>query len=174
MPRADYRCPECEYVERDVVFRMAWGAVASAPCCPCHEDRDIVMEVIPFCRFDVKGDGDGGKAFQKFDVYRQVPTRDGLVQERVTVDSLHKMRQIEHDSEQRFKDGEGEPLRFRAYANNGSNMDVNSFGQSGQIGERVYDSGRTPQKSGKVTATRHGTTKPKVPVARGGGASPLK
>ena len=88
--------------------------------------------------------------------------------------ALIELRQIERDSEQRYRNGEGEPLRFRGYANNRSNLDQGSFGTAGQIGERTYDSGTPLQKSGKVSITRHGTEKPRVTVARGAGASPLK
>jgi hypothetical protein len=118
---------------------------------------------------DLKTDGEGGKGFQKFTVHRLGP--DGQQHEE-TIDSLHTLRAIEKDSEQRYRDGEGEPLRFRGYAQDASNMDVSAFGSAGTIGDRTYDSGSAPQK--KMPVTRHGATKPKVKVARHGGASPLK
>jgi len=174
MPWADYRCPYCYTVVQNHVYAMVVGAVVSAPPCPacvCPQ-----MEWIPMAQFDTRTDGEGGKAFQKFDVYRQVPTRDGLVQQRETVDSLHKLRQIEADSEQRFRNGEGEPMRFRMWNQTGSNRDVNSFGTEGTIGEQTYDSGTAPVKSGKVGVTRHGQTKPNIPLGPGlrRAGSPLK
>jgi len=182
MPRADYRCPICGHVEEDSCFSAAVGAHASAPECPaCLQGAAVPnnrhharMEWIPAAGFDLKTDGQGGRGFQKFTVHRQVPTASGPVQVEETVDSLHRLRQIERDSEQRYRDGEGEPLRFRAYAQSGSNLDQNSFGASGQIGSRSYDSGQAPQKTAKISTRRHGERKPRIPVARGGGVTALK
>lgn len=173
MPWADFRCDRCGHVREDVVFSSARGAVASAPVCPYHGAHRFPMSVIPQCRFDLKSDGEGGKGFQKFRVHRQVPTRGGLVQVEEEVSSLHRLRQIEHDSEQRYRDGEGEPLRFRAYQQDRSNLDQSSFGREGRIGDRTYDSGRAPAKKPNIGVTRHGQQKPKIPVARVGGVSPL-
>lgn len=170
MPLADYRCPDCTQVAHDIPFRMIVGAIASAPDCP---DCGAPMEWIPQAAFDMKTDGEGGRGFQKFEVSRLVPTKDGQVQVTEQIDSLHRLRQIEKDSEQRFRNGEGEPLRFRGYAQNRSNMDVGSFGTEGTIGGRAYDSGKAPSKRKQMPVTRHGTTKPTVRVARGGGVSPL-
>jgi len=117
---------------------------------------------------------DAKEPFQRFSVYRQQPDRSGaLVQVEETIDSLHKVRAIEKDSEQRYIDGEGEPLRFRGYSTTASNRDVPAFGREGTIGGRAYDSGSTPAKKPNIDVTRHGQQKPKIPVARHGGASPL-
>lgn len=173
LPLADYTCP-CSpgIVYEDIPFASALGAARSAPICQICE---CLMEVIPQANFDLKTDGEGGQGFQKFTVHRQVPTKDGLVQREEQIDSIHKLRQIEKDSEQRYRNGEGEPLRFRAYAQDRSNRDRSSFGASGTIGGRSYDSGIAP--SGKQRAqlgvARHGTRKPKVQVARGAGESPV-
>lgn len=170
MARADFRCPSCGYTEEHV-FACAAGASSVVAVCPtCDQVR---LQWVPMARFDLKTDGDGDRGFQKFEVSRLVPTREGPQQVTETVDSLHKLRQIEKDSEQRYRDGEGEPLRFRGYAQNRSNVDVGLFGKEGKIGDRVYDSGRTPQKSKKVGTKRHGQKKPKIAVAKGAGASPL-
>jgi hypothetical protein len=172
MPRADYQCPGCPGVIHTCTFDSRVGAIASAPICPVCE---IFMEWIPAANFDLKSDGEGDTGgFQKFTVHRQVPTREGLVQREEVIDSVHKLRQIEKDSEQRYRDGEGEPLRFRGYAQDASNRDVPSFGTEGTIGDRTYDSGATPTKSKKIQLTRHGQQKPTIPLARGGGVSPLK
>jgi hypothetical protein len=165
MPWADYTCPGCPgIVLRNHRFAAAVGAKASAPLCPVCA---IYMEPIPACQFDLRTDGQGGRAFQKFDCYRQVPTREGLVQVKETIDSLHSLRRIERDSEQRFRDGEGEALRFRLWNQNASNRLENSFGQAGQIGDQAYDSGQTPVKSGKVSVIRHGASKPEVTLGPG-------
>lgn len=173
--RADYRCPVCGEIREDVHFHAVVGAHKSAPLCSsCSGDGAAVyMEVIPFCRFDLATDGEGGKAGQKFTIHRQVPTREGLVQIEETIDSAHARRQIERDSEQRYRDGEGEPIRFRADHQSHSNMDQNSFGTAGTIGVRAYDSGQTPQKKSNLSIDRH-ATKPRRPLGPGlAGRSPL-
>lgn len=117
-----------------------------------------------------------GAAFKSFSVHRQVPTRDGLVQVEERIDSLHKLRQIERDSEQRFRNGEGEPMRFRMWNQDRSNKDVGSFGAEGRIGDRVYDSGQAPQKQSNISVARHGEKKPRRALGPGmkGAASPLR
>lgn len=173
--RADYRCPVCGEIREDVHFFAAVGAIKSAPlCAACSgESCAVYMEAIPFCRFDLSTDGEGGKAGQKFTIHRQVPTRDGLVQVEEVIDSAHARRQIEKDSEQRYRDGEGEPIRFRMDHQSRSNMDRNSFGDSGQIGSRSYDSGKTPASKSNLSIGRH-AEKPKRPLGPGlAGRSPL-
>lgn len=46
----------------------------------------------------------------------------------VLVESMAKMRKLERESEQQFRNGEGQPLRFRALHQNRSNMLDNTFG----------------------------------------------
>jgi hypothetical protein len=167
MPQQHYECPHCDACWLITYKLLDVGAADWPPPCP---ECGIPMVMAPQeMHTDLKTDGEGGKGFQKFTVHRLGP--DGQQHEE-TIDSLHKLRQIEHDSEQRYRDGEGEPLRFRGYAQNGSNMDVNAFGDAGTIGARTYDSGAQPTK--KMPVTRHGKTKPKIKVARHAGASPLK
>lgn len=91
-----------------------------------------------------------------------------------TIDSTHKMRLIEKDSEQRYRDGEGEPLRFRMLSQNRSNKDVGAFGTEGSIGDRHYDSGKAPEKKSNIGIERHGQKKPRIKTARGGGKTALK
>jgi hypothetical protein len=177
MPQNHYRCPNCGTLDLITYRVQDVGGPTWPPRCVTPECFDVRMELAPQpgdYAFDLKTDGDGGKGFQKFTVHRQLPTKDGLKQVEETVDSVHALRRIERDSEQRYRDGEGEPQRFRAYAQGHSNMDVGSFGTAGTIGGRSYDSGQTPKKSKKIATRRHGTEKPKVAVARGAGHSPLK
>lgn len=177
MPSQHFRCPnpdcgwhgELLYAAKDVDDPELWPPM----CGFCDTFLERNPQPGDFS-FDLKTDGGGDKGFQKFSIYRQVPSKDGtLVQQEEVVDSLHKMRQIEADSEQRYRNGEGEPLRFRAYAQDHSNMDVGSFGTAGSIGDRTYDSGKAPEKTDKIGITRHGQTKPKIKIAKGGGVSPL-
>lgn len=175
MPWADYRCPHCAAVLEDVVFPAALGATAAAPSCPQGCRRR--MQVIPIANFDLRTDGASGRGFQKFDVYQQVPDRDGtLIQQRVTVDSVHTLRRIERESEQRFRNGEGEALRFRMASQDASNRQSGSFGNAGTIGDQAYEGAVPLKKSGKVSVKRHGETKPTVKLGPGmrGAASALK
>lgn len=108
-----------------------------------------------------------GAGFKAFDI--------AVEGARVQVDSLHTLRRIERESEQRYRNGEGEPIRFRMWNQTASNKDVHSFGTEGKIGERTYDSGiPPPQRSPKIGVTRHGTKKPKIAIAKGAGQSALK
>lgn len=144
MARADYRCPGCGTIIEHA-FDMTVGAIQSAPY---HQSCECYFEWIPFARFDLKSDGEGDKGgFQKFTVHRQVPTAEGLVQVEETIDSLHKLRQIEKDSEQRYRDGEGEPLRFRAYSNEPTNKDVGLFGAFTPEDSVLKKSGRVSVKA---------------------------
>ena len=48
---------------------------------------------------------------------------------RVEVESFRQMRKLERQSEQQFRNGEGQPMRFRALHQNRSNMQDNTFGK---------------------------------------------
>lgn len=169
MPQQHYECPSCEQLWLMTYALADVGAPNWPPKCPdCYREMLLAPQTM---RIDLKTDGEGGKGFQKFTVHRLGP--DGQQHEE-TIDSLHKLRAIEHDSEQRYRDGEGEPLRFRGYAQNKSNIDVNAFGDAGKIGERTYDSGSQPVKKPNIDVRRHGSKKPKTKVARHGGVSALK
>lgn len=80
--------------------------------------------VIPSPRMDVRSDGEGrsGATFQKF------TCRDGRNQ-LVEIDSLHKLRQVERESEQLARNGEGQAITFRGFAQEHSNMGVNTHGE---------------------------------------------
>src|SRR6185436_19841507 len=47
----------------------------------------------------------------------------------VLVESTAQMRKIERESEQQARNGEGQPLRFRALHQNRSNLGDNTFGE---------------------------------------------
>ena len=144
-----------------------WPPLCTTPGCSTR------LEFAPQqMRTDLRTDGGTDASFQKFGVWRDVPTKDGRKQVYEEIDSLHKLRQVEKDSEQRYRNGEGEPLRFRMAAQNRSNKDVGLFGTEGQIGSQSYDSGRAPTKP--MAVTRHGTKKPKIKVAKHGGVTALK
>lgn len=164
---------------RDVYRSIVEGASRRAPfCATCvREDESFIrMEWLPQVgAMDAKEPNAQHVVWR--DVYDKNPQTGDMerYQRREVVGSVHQMRQIEADSERRFRNGEGEPMRFRMLSQNGSNKDVGSFGTAGQIGQQHYDSGNPPiQKSGRVRVTRHGRTKPDLPIANGCGISPLK
>lgn len=107
---------------------------------------------------DLHTDGATNQSFQKFSV-----DVDGT---RVEVSSLHQLRRIERESEQRYRNGEGEALRFRLWNQDESNRDVNTFGSHGTLGDQSY--GAEPlKKSGKIGVRRHGEEKPTVELGPG-------
>ena len=177
MAAHDLRCTACGRVQYDVDIPIAQGARVYCLEHRCPEDDYFHepgewapchgrLEPIPAIgRMDVGGVK--GASFQPFEVSRQLPTREGLQEHTETIDSVHKLRQVERDSEQRYRDGEGEPLRFRAWTQDSSNRDVGSFGREGRIGDRVYDSGQTPQKKPNISIRRHGERNPISPWGLG-------
>jgi hypothetical protein len=70
-----------------------------------------------------------GPGFEAFETY------DGM-NNLVTVDSLKKLRDIERDSEQRYRDGEGQPLVWRRYSQDDTNKDVHALHPRWDHGER--------------------------------------
>lgn len=171
MPMIDYECRDCGALQT-VQYRVAEVGGPSWPptCAECAGELEYARCPAPAV--------DAREPMQQFTVHRQVPvkTEGGwtLQQRREEIGSLRQIRKLEADSEQRYTNGEGEPLRFRAYANNGSNLDVNSFGEAGSIGGRAYDSGQQPQKHQNLGVVRHGTQRPTIKVARHAGESALK
>lgn len=171
MANQHYKCPRCGGI---LLLHYTLADTTGPDWPPKCWDCDCDLEMFPQQMLtDLRTDGEGQKEFQKFSVYREMPVKGGgRAQVCEEIDSLHKLRQVERDSEQRYRNGEGEPLRFRMATQNGSNRDVPSFGREGSIGERHYDSGAAPTK--RMGVTRHGTKKPRISVAKHGGASPLK
>lgn len=126
----DFWCPACGRVLTDVNVPVAIGATAGAPDCPdgCRRGTPqalpVKMTPIPgIGRMDVGGVK--GASFKAFDTYNHR-------NERVRIDSTHKLRQVERESEQAARNGEGQPIRFRMWSQDRSNRDVNTFGASPQ------------------------------------------
>lgn len=121
MPNHDYFCPPCKVYLRDQYRSVAVGGRGQLPACR-HCGYPMIW-VVPRLRMDLRTDGEGtsGQRFQKF------TARDGL-NNLVEIDSLHKLRQVERESEKMAADGIGQPIRFRAYAQDHSNMGQNTFG----------------------------------------------
>lgn len=121
----DYRCPTCGVIRRDVAVPVSEGALAHPPACPaclCGGSYTLMTWIPNIGAVDAK------EPFQRFETF------DGQ-NRRVTVDSLKKLRQIEKESEQQFKNGEGQPIVFRAWSNDNSNKDQSALHKSWDGGE---------------------------------------
>jgi hypothetical protein len=120
----DYRCAACFHVERDVYRPITLRASEHPPLCPCCQadiGRDIPMDWIPQVG---RMDASSGGTFKSFDI--DIDTPHGP--KSVTIDSLHKLRQVERETEIHARNGEGRPLRWRDYSHDRTNRDVHSFG----------------------------------------------
>lgn len=115
MPLHDYRCRTCGALQRDVYRDILEGASARPPV---HCDQPMVW--IPQV-----GVMDAKEPFQRF--VTQVRQPDGSYRP-VTIDSLRKLRQVERDTETAARNGEGEQLVWRDYANDRSNGDRHTLG----------------------------------------------
>lgn len=117
MPNHDYRCAECGWVLADQYRSIEEGGSSRLPAC---FNCDLPMVWVPQAAFDLRTDG--SPAVAKFTV------RDGR-NHLVEIDSLHKLRQVERESEQAARNGEGQPLVFRAYSQHRGNRLDNTFGE---------------------------------------------
>jgi len=136
----DYWCQHCGQVLTDVNIPVAIGATAGAPFCPnaCRAGEPqrlpVRMTAIPgIGSMDVGGTK--GAAFRAFDTF------DGRNQP-VRIDSLRKLRQVERESEQHARNGEGQPMIFRRWSQDGSNRDQHTLHPS-------YDGGEHPTEEAK-------------------------
>ena len=176
MPRAHFECPFCHQLYD---LRYSVADVDGPDWPPVCLDCDVFMELAPQpgdYKFDLRSDAAGSSSRQKFVVHRQVPDREGnLVQVAEEISSTQQIRKIEAESERRFANGEGEPLRFRAFSQDRGTggMQESSFGKSGTVQGRAYDSGHTPQKKRNISVRRHGQDSPDIPTHPIGGTSPL-
>ena len=144
MARHDFVCPSCSMAYTDIDIPIAIGAQAGAPTCM---DCGVATTWIPKI-----GRMDALEPFQEFTTY------DGQNRP-VLVESLHKLRQIERESEQHSRNGEGQPLVWRTYSQDRSNRDVNTLGAYGgeaptPAGKQKY--GSTLQKSSSEPEVAYG------------------
>lgn len=112
MARHDFFCQECGQVLVDINIPIAIGAAAGAPL-HCGKPTHWIAQV---GRMDASS-GPGFTAFETRDAHNNL----------VKVDSLKKLRDIERESEQAYRNGEGQPLVFRRWANDNSNKDVHTL-----------------------------------------------
>jgi hypothetical protein len=116
----DFWCQVCGQVLVDVNVPIEIGARLGAPF---HCDRPAAW-MPQVGRMDASS-GPGFTAFT---------ARDGQNHE-VVVDSLHTLRRIERESEQAYRNGEGQPIVWRRYANDNSNRHVHALHPHWQGGE---------------------------------------
>jgi hypothetical protein len=108
----DFWCQTCGQVFVDVNVPIALGAQAGAPT-HCGQPVSWMPQV-------GRMDASSGPGFTAFEA------RDGQNRP-VVVDSLHKLRQIERDSEQHYRNGEGQPIVWRAWANDRGNTHTHAL-----------------------------------------------
>lgn len=146
MPLHDYQCPTCATVVRDVLRSITQGAQAHPPLCPdCGDPTAWIPQI---------GAMDAFEPGQEFVVY------DGQNRPR-RVESFAQMRALERESEQQARNGEGQPLRFRALHQHRSNMGDNTFGDPQQA------------KPSEAAKRRFGLGSGAAPLRAGeGGAAP--
>jgi hypothetical protein len=108
----DFWCQTCGQVLVDVNVPIAIGARAGAPA-HCGRPTAWIPQV-------GRIDASCGPGFQEFE------TRDGQ-NNPVLIDSLKKLRDLERRSEQDYRNGEGQPIVFRRWAQDASNKDVHAL-----------------------------------------------
>ena len=120
LPLHDYYCGGCQTVKVDVYRSVEEGAVAAPPQC-CGRAMSWVPNV-------GRMDASNGPTFKEFDTF------NGR-NEKVHVSSLKQLRAIEKQSEIDHKNGEGQPLVFRAFSQSRSQMDQSALHPSFNGGE---------------------------------------
>lgn len=166
MPLHDFRCPECWDVYTDVNVPAALGARGANLRCPNPVHLKTtgkyhtpvappVLEWIPqIGRMDFGPSG--GTGFKGFTIEEEIRGET----QRIEIDSVHKLRQVERESEQRARNGEGRPLVWRDYQQTRSNGDVHTLsadpGDPHGVRKAVDAKKYTPHR-GKAVTDVHGT-----------------
>jgi hypothetical protein len=129
------------------------GAQARLPFCPaCH----CQMQWVPAIgRMDLLNDGSDHAKFIMYDGQNR----------QVEVGSMRQMHRLEAESEQQARNGEGQPIRFRALHQSKSQMDVNTFGEG--PAEKPTEAGK--RKFGLGAGTRKLPGEPEVTFGPGVG-----
>jgi hypothetical protein len=117
----DYFCGFCRIALIDQYRTVAEGGKSTSPECP---ECGRYMEWIPQAQFDCRSDSDQSQ-IPKF------TCRDGR-NELVEIDSLRKLRQVEKESEDLARNGEGQQVVFRNYSQTRGNRLDNTFGDVAQ------------------------------------------
>lgn len=148
MPVHDYYCGRCGQVVTDVMVPIAIGQIAGAP-----DHCDAPMVAIP-------GIGSMDYGAVKGVGFRGFTTTDARGQ-RVEVNSLRDLRRVERESEQAARNGEGQPMVWRRWAQDTSNTDQPTLSKSYYGGdaptpESKHRFGSTLKKSADEPAGSYG------------------
>lgn len=119
MPLHDYRCPVCGTEVIDVYVPVTERASQRAPICSGAECGNQPMDWLPQI-------GSMGLIQDSAREVIQVLQPDGS-HKPVEITSLADIRRLERESEIAYRNGEGQPLRWRAYSQDKSNDDVPLF-----------------------------------------------
>ncbi len=129
MARHDFMCGDCGYLWRDVAIPISLGAQAGAPDCPRCE-VSVRMAWIPAMRISLFSDSPSQSTagnFSKFTLPVEDPGSPTGYRD-VTVASLADIRQLERESEQAERNGEGRKMVWRDYSQDHSNQQVHTLG----------------------------------------------
>ena len=128
MARHDFRCPHCRRIREDVNVPVTVGASQAVVLCPvCVDTRMAPIPAVGRMDFGPSG----GTGFKSFTIEEEIR---GKV-ERIEVNSLHDLRRVERESEQRARNGEGRPLAWRDYHQDRSNGDVHTLAPGGNLAD---------------------------------------
>lgn len=130
MPLHDFYCGRCNVVRVDIYAPVTRSTDDPVFCPDCGQPMTWIPAAPALHYGSVKT-----AAFKAFD------TTDGRGNP-VHIDSLAKLRRIERESEQAFRNGEGQPMVFRAWAQDRSNRDAPTLSRS-------YDGGEHPTAEAK-------------------------
>lgn len=140
----DFHCAGCDLDILDVNVPIALGARAAEVRCPqCDQPAEWVPQVGRMDNYDVNG---------SFTTTVRQP--DGSYKP-VTVSGLSGIRKLERETEQAYRNGEGQPMRWRAYSQDRGNQYENSFGP-----DPSQKPTRTTVRGEKLTVRRRGGDAP--------------
>jgi hypothetical protein len=136
VPLFDFRCLVCGDQAIDIYRPISVGAKADPPLC-CDQPMEVIPQLGGLDTYAI------GTAFDVMDGRNQP----------VHVDSLRKLRQVEADSEKMARDGVGQRMVWRRYAQNASNIHKHSLKDD-------PSESPTPEAARKFSPLRHGKTAP--------------
>jgi hypothetical protein len=129
MPVHDYYCARCGQVLVDILVPIAIGQIAGAPQ-HCGQTTVPIPGIGSMDYGAVKGVG-----------FKSFTTTDGRGNP-VTINSLRDLRRVERESEQMARDGVGQPMVWRRWAQEDSNADQPTLSKS-------YYGGDAPEAAAK-------------------------
>lgn len=138
----DFACPTCGAILRDIYRPISVGAQADPPL-HCGQPAQWIPQV------------------GRMDTFEPFDTVNGRNQP-ITIASLTQLRKVERESEQHYRNGEGQPLVWRMYSQDRSNRHTNTQGPD--PGTRI-----TPADLAKhhLQVTKHGEVEPSVTLGPG-------